>query len=288
MATRRKETDSGARDSAAISRPNRWRSFLSVLRLVTVSCAVVIVTVGLAWAGWNADHFLRTDSRFVIGRQAQIGAPPPIEVTGAENASRRAILAVFNPDRGHSIYSVDCDKRRVQLKTIEWVKDATVRRIWPNRLAVEIKERAPVAFIQMPGAVTGSMENPVSYEPALIDEEGMILRTHVGSAGKLPLLLGLRIDSGPDQRRVAVDRMRELLHALEGYRDNILEVDVSDPNDLRITYQLGDQLLILILGEERFRERLEHFLKHYEGIRDRLPPRSVLDISIEGRVTAIP
>lgn len=49
-------------------------------------------------------------------------------------------------------------------------------------------------------------------------------------------------------------------------------MDVSDPENLRITYQIHDQQVILILGNESFQQRVATFLRYFEGIRDKLAP----------------
>ena len=36
-------------------------------------------------------------------------------------------------------------QRREELLRLQWVKDATVTRIWPNRLRIQVVEREPVA-----------------------------------------------------------------------------------------------------------------------------------------------
>ena len=46
---------------------------------------------------------------------------------------RRAVEAVFNDDSGRSIYLLPLLDRRQTLRTVDWVKDASIVRLWPNR-----------------------------------------------------------------------------------------------------------------------------------------------------------
>ena len=60
--------------------------------------------------------------------------------------------SVFAATSGRSVYLCPISQRREQLLAIDWVEEATVSRIWPNRLSVAIRERKPVAFVQVEGA----------------------------------------------------------------------------------------------------------------------------------------
>ena len=50
---------------------------------------------------------------------------------------------------GRSVYLIPLDERRATLRTVDWVKDASVARVWPNRVVVRVAERKPVAFVTL-------------------------------------------------------------------------------------------------------------------------------------------
>ena len=81
--------------------------------------------------------------------------------------------------------------------------------------------------------------------------------------------------------------MRRVLRALHEYKSKILEVDVSRPDDIRVTCAVGGQNFSLILGHEQFLQRLEMFLKQHETMRDQMDPRKEYDLTNEGRILAI-
>jgi cell division septal protein FtsQ len=197
------------------------------------------------------------------------------------------VLRVFEPDRERSIYELNPDTRRMQLRTVEWVRDASVRRAWPNHVMVEITEREPVAFIQVPSGASGDFQNPISYKPMLIDADGVLLPVRGPVPDGLPLLTGVRVSDDVEVRRSLVKQMLHLMAELKEVTRHISEVDVTEPDSLRITYQMPDRPFVLILGNENYRSRLSTFLKNYDGIRHGLPEHAVLDISLEGRVTAV-
>ena len=70
---------------------------------------------------------------------------------------------VFATDFDRSIFAVPLDERRRRLLAIDWVEDASVSRIWPDRLVVRIRERTPVAFVPLRSGVL------------LIDSHGVLL-----------------------------------------------------------------------------------------------------------------
>ena len=203
-----------------------------------------------------------------------------LTISGVQNASRAAILRVFADDQERSVARIDIEARRRQLRQVEWVKDASVRRIWPNRLAVTITERTPVAFIEVPSGDSGG------FVPALIDDEGAILRSRVPVRSTLPLLVGVRASDNADVLRDRVRRLRGLMTDLGELAARVEEVDVTEPGNLRIAYNVGEMQVVLILGEDNFRKRLNLFLKHYPDLRDRISARQVLDVSLDERVIA--
>ena len=62
---------------------------------------------------------------------------------GLTYASRSKVQRVFAGDFEHSIFSVPLAERRRRLLAIDWVEDASVSRVWPDRLVVRIRERKP-------------------------------------------------------------------------------------------------------------------------------------------------
>jgi cell division protein FtsQ len=257
----------------------------SAARFAAFTLGSTAAVFALAWILLQGDRLLTSDSRLRLPQGDLESGAPAVEISGIRKASRAAVLRVFEPDRGRALFLLDPEARRRQLQAVEWVRDASVRRIWPNRVAVEIVEREPVAFIQTPVGASGSYLNPVNYKPMLIDADGMPLELQGEVPADLPLLTGVRLQEDVERRKVRVRKMLRLLEELKDYRGNILEVDVTDIYNLRITYQIGGMPLVLVLGDERFAERVSTLERNFSSIRDRLAPRSVLDISLHGRIT---
>jgi cell division protein FtsQ len=58
------------------------------------------------------------------------------------------IRANATPRLAGNFISIDLDKARAAFESVPWVRQATLRRIWPDRLAVRLDEHHPVALWQ--------------------------------------------------------------------------------------------------------------------------------------------
>src|SRR6266403_662818 len=145
---------------------------------------LVLGVVGIAGlsAAWTAGRFL------LYGQQMLLIKPEQIEVNGNHIVSREAVLQQFVHDRGRSVLRVPLDARRSALEEISWVESATVQRILPNRLRVDLTERTPVAFLRN------------GTELALIDAHGVILDRPHGEDLQFPIVTGLS-ENMPRQER---------------------------------------------------------------------------------------
>jgi cell division protein FtsQ len=152
--------------------------------------------------------------------------PDQIEVNGNRIVSREAVLQQFVHDRNRSILRIPLETRRSQLEQIPWVESASVQRILPNRLRIELTERTPVAF-----ARSGN-------ELALIDAHGVILDRPRGEELHFPIVSGVSEDLPRDQREKRMQTYAEFMKDVDlvrsGSSDRVSEVDLSVPKDLRV------------------------------------------------------
>lgn len=252
--------------AAAAQGRARWLS----PRLIagTLSGVVVLVTALLAFH-W-VEQFLIRDPRFGLSDPDN-----SLLIIGAEHASRRALEEVFAEDFGRSAYLVPVGDRRMTLKTVAWVKDATVSRIWPNRLVARVVERKPVAYFASS-----------STRAALIDEEGVILPP-TGERFALPAVVGVRAFDPPPRRRERVALLLRLLNEIGEARKNISEVDVSDRDNLKVTVPYEGGMVTLLLGNTHFQLRYTNFRNHVAEIKRKLPEASTLDLRVEDRITVV-
>ncbi|MBI3280650.1 MAG: FtsQ-type POTRA domain-containing protein [Acidobacteria bacterium] len=270
----------GRGGEAAVSKSRNKAGGLRPVRILLVGMAAVICAAILIMTWMRLEQFLMTDRRFMLPGPPDPGhRVPQFRIEGSLHASELQVTQVFFPDFGRSVYLCPLSERRRQLLAIDWVKDATVSRIWPNRLLVRITERSPVAFVQIPAG--GAMRF------ALIDQDGVMLMPHDRVSMKLPVLTGLCPGDPRESRKDRVGRLLELRDDIGPMLDTISEVDVSDPENLKVSLSVDGRALVLMIGNRRFLERLQKFRTHYPAIRKHLPQAGMLDLRLPDRITAV-
>jgi len=152
--------------------------------------------------------------------------PDQIELSGNHIVSREAVVQQFVHDHNRSVLRVALDTRRGQIEQIPWVESASVQRILPNHIRVELTERTPVAF-----ARNGN-------ELALIDAHGVILERPQGEDLRFPIVSGVSEDVPRDQREKRMQVYQEFTKGIDlvraGSSEGLSELDLSNPKDLRV------------------------------------------------------
>jgi cell division protein FtsQ len=241
---------------------------------------VVVLTSMLLGFHW-VEQFLIRDPHFGLSDPDN-----SLLIIGAEHASRHALEEVFAEDFGRSAYLVPVGDRRMTLKTVAWVKDATVSRIWPNRLVARVVERKPVAYFASSTLGAAGLRPSGSPRAALIDEEGVILPP-TGERFALPAVVGVRAFDPLPRRRERVALLLRLLNEIGEARKDISEVDVSDRDNLRVTVPYEGGMVTLLLGNTHFQLRYTNFRNHVAEIKRKLPEASTLDLRVEDRITVV-
>jgi len=164
--------------------------------------------------------------RFLLyAPQMLLVKPEQIEVTGNHIVSREAVLQQFARDRGRGVLRIPLDARRSALEEISWVEAATVQRVLPNRIRVELTERTPIAFLRN------------GTELALIDGHGVILDRPRGEDLQFPIITGLSENMPREERGKRMQTYQEFLKDVDlvrsGSSDRVSEVDLANPKDLR-------------------------------------------------------
>lgn len=246
---------------------------ISTPKAIAFATAVVLLLGASLAVYYFVERFFIRDPRFTLYGSA--AAAPTFHVQGAKYASAAAIEAVFVEDLGRSVYSIPLEERRLQIRGVDWVREASVARLWPNRLLVHVAEREPVAFITLPSSRTG-----------LIDADGVVLPPLQGKFD-LPLLAGVQTGDPLRVRHDGVARMLRVLEALgEGARD-VSEIDIADPANTVISLPYQGQVLRLQMGDRNFAERFHNFQRMYPQIRQHMPDARTLDLRVEEFITAV-
>lgn len=102
-----------------------------------------------------------------------------IALTGEKEVSREEILATAGITGRTSLLFLDADAARRQLKKTPWIAEATILKLYPNRLQIGITERQAFALWQRNGQLS------------VIAEDGTVLEPYVARRfTALPLVVG--------------------------------------------------------------------------------------------------
>lgn len=266
-----------AKESKSATLENfRWGRF--AFWLIAGAIAMVLVL----WAWHRTEAFLIQDDRFRLADADDFaGQSPSLSVQGVQYASPTQIRRVFADDFGRSLYLVPIQVRRSQLLAIDWVEEATVSKIWPNSLRVTVAERKPVAF----ASLRPTRRDRFS-QLALVDRDGYILRPRMATRFTLPVISGLNDTQTNAERRLRVHRVLGMLRAIGPMASRISEIDASDPENLIIIEQVEGAVVNLMIGDENYADRLKNFLANYDDIKAKRPDAKVLDLRVDGVITA--
>jgi len=252
-----------AREAKKVSRGFNWRLWLTIMVLGGVG---VITAV----AGIRVRQYALTDPQFMLSRDRQ----DALAIQGLSYTPRAKVQQVFTADFDHSVFSVPLEERRRRLLAIDWVEDASVSRIWPDRLLVRIRERKPVAFVIFRSSVL------------LIDAHGVLLDPPVQAQFAFPVLSGVREDETEDQRCGHVRALLRLQQDMGYMAKDVSEVNAADPDNIRIVAQVENRAVELTMGDGSFARRYQNFLAHYPEIEKRSPNVKTFDLRLDGQITA--
>ena len=258
---------------------SQWRFAFKVISLTFAVCVGIL---GSYWAYSEANHFLMVDSRFLLAVPDPGEDPKNILMDGVKHSSRQRIAHEFANDFGRSIYNIPIAERRRRLLAIGWIKEARVARVWPNQLRIEVVEREPIAFLELPA------DGDDKQRPSLIDADGVIMGQEKPEKFDLPVLTGISSKLTLDDRKLRVRRLMKVLEEAGDTASRISEVDIADPDNLRVMLQMKDRAVNLILGDRHFGARLARFIPYFEDVNRKAPDAASFDLRLEDRITAIP
>lgn len=100
----------------------------------------------------------------IVARQFGFGLKA-ITIVGARDLSEKEILAAAGVSNRNALVFIDAADVRTKLMKVPLVADANVRKLYPDRLMIEITEREPFAIWQKSGVL-----NVISADGTVIDE----------------------------------------------------------------------------------------------------------------------
>jgi cell division protein FtsQ len=191
-----------------------------------------------------------------------------IALSGDRHVSREEILSAAGVTGTTSLLFFDVEEARAHLKTNPWIADATVLKLYPDRLQIGIKEREAFALWQQAGRVS------------VVAGDGTVLEPYVNPRLiRLPLVVGVG----------AAARAKEILTLLERYPDLRDQVRASvliaerrwnlrlrNGLDIRLPETDVEQALVTLISLDRDKKLLS---RDIVALDLRLPDRVTVQLS---------
>lgn len=255
-----------SRFKRARARPARRRRWPA---LAVAGIKIVVVAGVIAYAGWRVQILVRHSGMLSVRT---------FRVSGTQRISQGEVLAVLDGLQGQNILTADLNEWRRRLLGSPWVGRATLRRVLPGTIEVEIAERHPIGI----GRLNGQLY--------LVDDRGVVIDEYGPEYAEfdLPIIDGLASDpkdGGPLVEEARAELVVRLLSALEAKPElarRISQIDVHNPRDAVVL--LDRDPALLRLGSEQFLERLQAYLEIAQVLRQSVSNIDYVDLRFGDRV----
>ncbi len=242
--------------------PNRLGVGLTVLMLLG-SGALGIVK------GGHVDELMKAldDSRNALANSAGFRIST-VAINGRRQLSQDEVLAIGGINGRSSLLFLDAATVRGKLKANPWIADATILKLYPGRLQIDIVERTAFALWQQGGRL------------AVIADDGVVLEPYLSRRFvTLPLVVGKGADAGARDFLALLDRypqIRSMTKAAIFVGERRWNLRLTDGLDVRLPENDVGNALAMLSRLER-EDRL--FSRDIVAIDMRLPDRLTVQLS---------
>jgi cell division protein FtsQ len=136
-----------------------------------VAASALIILASIAFGVVRGDHLPQVVEALHDVRDSAANAAgfniTGVALTGNKHMSREEIFATVGVTGHSSLLFLDVADARARLKTNPWIADATVQKLYPDRLQIAITERAAFALWQKDGRIGVIADDGTVLEPSL-------------------------------------------------------------------------------------------------------------------------
>ena len=168
------------------------------------------------------------------------------------------LAALAQPFVQTNLYLLDTDGLEKALEQNSWVRGASLRKVWPNQLVVDVETQFPVAFWG---------------DDKLLNQFGEIFAGVLPEKqGVFPIIYSPQSNSG----RVMGERYVQLTKMLAGLNLEIIELSEDERGSWRMKVRHGPEIII---GRKEQEKRVQRFKVGYlQGLKDRLGEIDQIDL----------
>src|SRR5207248_187228 len=210
----------------------------------------------------------------------RIESSDDIEISGLQNVGRGQIMEVMGGDIGRNIFFIPLAQRKAQLEQIPWVRSASVMRFIPNRLKIEIHERSPVAFARVGSRIL------------LTDDVGTLMELPGKKKYSFPVVVGMNTGEPLSTRAARMKIYNDVISQLDSggahYSQDLSEIDLSDPDDVKVLANNRDGEVLVHLGSSNYLERYKIYVAHMQEWRQQFSKLESVDLRYDRQTTVNP
>lgn len=241
---------------------------IRVPRGAGTAAALALLLGGLGYGVVKGDHVPEVVAFLQDTRDQAANAVgfniADLRVTGQSQLTKEEVLASAGVTGRSSLLFLDADATRERLKANAWIADATVRKLLPGQLQIEIKEREPFALWQKNRRVS------------VIADDGTVLE---GFVAPQLLTLPLVVGRGAEKR---AKNFLALLDRAPAIRDQVRASILVGERRWNLRLKSG---LDVRLPETEVAAALEHLLTLDREAKLLTRDIAVIDMRLSDRVT---
>ncbi len=182
-----------------------------------------------------------------------------IDIEGVNRLSKEKVLELSGVDIHSNLVALSGRKIRARVADNAWVASAEVKRHWPNRLEIRVREKSPVAILNRDGQLFYLDRQGLAFAPVLPPDDL-----------DYPVISGAvkKVADDQTEQEVMAEALKFLGYAGGGNPNlpaqNISEIDVGDPGDL-VLYLMSRPFPIR-LGRGEMKSKYERVARVLSGL----------------------
>lgn len=198
-----------------------------------------------------------------------------VVVSGNQNATAADLVSLSQLHRGQTIFSVPATLVRRRLEEHPWVKQASIRRVFPHTIQLVVEERHVIAWAQ----------HPDDNSRVAVAEGGVIVGRDEAIASSVEII-GAESSGWERGDRIQDPRVAELVAVLLGSvcRRAVRSVDVTDLHSIELILENDTRVLLGDMAETQDRLAALDVLCREIGI----DGYELIDVRFGGEATLVP
>ena len=252
-------------------RKSKWRinsfDFGSVILTLAKGLTKIILLIACFYVTFLSYKFVNHSPYFNIDEVAMVGN---------KRVSNEALNTWIGPIVGRNIFQLNLDEISQKLTEHPWVQSVSARRVFPQAIYIELKERTPFAKIQL--------ENIY-----VMDNYGVLLGTEVNSQNKLPTITGITRKNAKfgenivDKEIIDGLKMMHSLNQLSMFEKNKIE-NMHINSKSRIIFSTHNQDTKIHIRPEITQESFKNLVLALDAIKKNGQDLSYIDLSFKNKI----